>query len=112
MKTLVTTDKVTQPDTEEYTVIIDALSRAKTTLYSLLIHQALEAEPAPEGTSKGHASLLAFLTRGQAKRPLGGPRLQQEIDGARAQVRVLERQLEAYNAHQDAWDVARTAEAA
>jgi hypothetical protein len=89
------------PDTEEYHVIIDALSRAKTTLHTLRVHKALESVPAPEGS--GHSNLLSFLTRGQKSRDsISGNALRKELEGAEAQVAVLDLLLADYNTREEA----------
>lgn len=112
---VLTTDKIAAPDAEERAVLIEALSRAKSTLHTLRVRKALEAEPAPEsshGIGK-YDNLLAFLTRGEPGRnQLRGDALQREIDGAAAQVRVIERMLDAYYAHEDAWQEQNTVKAA
>jgi hypothetical protein len=92
---------VKAPDVEEYHVIIDALSRAKTTLHTLYVHKALESVPAPEGS--GHPNLLSFLTRGQKSRDhIAGAALAREIAGAEAQVEILSMLLDDYNAREEA----------
>jgi hypothetical protein len=84
------------PDPEEYHVIIDALSRAKTTLHTLRVHKALESVPAPEGS--GHTNLLSFLTRGTKSRDsIAGTSLAREIAGAESQVEILTLLLDDYN---------------
>lgn len=89
------------PDVEEYHVLIDALSRAKTHLHTLRVHKSLEAVPAPEGS--GHPNLLSYLTRGQKSRDsISGNALRKELEGAEAQVAVLDLMLADYNEREEA----------
>lgn len=101
MTKIVVADRIAPPDAEEYTVVLDALSRAKTQLYSLRVAQALEGEPQPEGPRRvATGTLLGYLAASGTRE---GRKLAQDLAAAEAQVRVLEGMLEDYNAREDAW---------
>lgn len=97
-----TTITITPPDSEEYGVILDALSRAKTQLYSLRVAQALEQTPAPEAVGNRYPNLLAYLQKGAAQR-VQGKALVEAVRAAEAQVAVLERMFEDWNERNDAF---------
>jgi hypothetical protein len=110
MSGIVIADKIAPPDSEEYAVVMDALSRAKAQYHSLRVAAALEAQPAPEALGGRYTNLLAYLQRGQQRR-VEGKNLQIELEAATTQVKVLEGLLADYDARNDAFTDAQIAAA-
>ena len=102
MSNIIVTDKIAPPDSEEYGVILDALSRAKTQLYSLRVAQALEQTPAPEAAGNRYPNLLAYLQKGDARR-IQGKALVEALQASEAQVAVLEALYEDWSARDEAF---------
>ena len=107
---LVIAKKIAPPDTEEYSVIIDGLSRAKAQLYSLKVAKALEEQPAPQSVGSRYKNLLQYLVRGDNRAPQGRA-LQEALEATEAQVQVLEAMLEDYNAREEAFRDSQVVEA-
>jgi hypothetical protein len=107
--TVTETATVERPSQERYQVLISDLTLAKQQLASFELLTVLESTPAP-GT--GYENLLEFRYPRSGKQDV--PRkvkLESKLVGTRAVVAVLEAELEAFNAAEQAWLDSRPIEA-
>lgn len=93
---------ITQPDQEEYSVLVDELTKAKSYRASLTLSRAFEGVAGPFGAG-GHATLLSYLVKGQKDR-IEGRRLAAEIEVTDHRIRVVQDLIDDYTTREQVWN--------